>query len=269
MKTSSLFSTLLALALSMTVSSQTHNRQADHRTLAILGAKQNQVAETAQTAQSGTIPTSPDKKASASVRKIYPTLVSQEESTKLATNKNIIDNNTYNFFNNSNCYNTIIYAGELIKQAESLSDVEKSVRKQAEGKSAAEKTTWLNSADELKKQAELKLIQASEIAGKINLEKFKKNEETFSKLAELTHATDLIVEKANALSAEAGFEIKMAKELRQEAYAMHNNTAKLGVLNNAEEKEIFAIDTQEKAIGLLQKYANYVGSNLTDVLATK
>ncbi|MBK9284496.1 MAG: hypothetical protein IPM51_09270 [Sphingobacteriaceae bacterium] len=271
MKTRNLFSTLLALALYMTVSSQTQNHQAERRTLQVLGGnsiQKTQIAKTTQDIETNAPQNS--KITEVAVKKVYPTLISEEKSiAKDNSKKETIDNNTFNYFNNANCYNSAAFIGQLLEQAEALVLVENTLRHEAALKSGSDKAHLLKSANEIQKQSELKLIQASEIAGKLNLEKYNKNQMTVTQLSEFTHASDRLVEKVNELSDIASFEIKMAKELRQEAYAMHSTSSKLGVLNNAEEKEVSALTSQEKAISILQKYANFTGSNLAEEVATK
>ena len=263
MKTSTYLSTLLALIVQVMVIGQT----ASYRKLNVLGGDKQ---------------TKPIKK-----ERVYPTLISAEEfnakttiikTTKQAQNitqtsevkslnsvkeitpaseaKNtvpVIDNNTFNYYNNANCYATLVYAGELLKQADGLLLIEKSLRREAKSKLGAEKTTLINSANELVKQAEQKQIQASEIAGKINVEKFKQNNIT---LYTLMDNSDNIDERisivAEDLNSEAKHAIKMAKEMREEAYAQQNNSAKLGTMNNAEEKETVALNKQDAAISLIK-----------------
>jgi predicted phosphatase len=51
----------------------------------------------------------------------------------------------------------------------------------------------------------------------------------------------------------ASREIKLAKEMREEAYAWSNNAATLGSLSNAEEKEFLALNKLDEATAILMK----------------
>jgi hypothetical protein len=257
MKTRNLFPTLLALALGIMVSHQTQAQK--HRTLPTIGDVPKELKISGSTAVK---------------TKVMPTLVSSsgEGDVKEAatqTQAAVVDNNTFNYFNNSNCYNTIVYAEQLVKEAENLGMVEKTLRAEASIKEGVEKTMLTQSANELLKQAELKLIQASEISGKLNEEKFKQNQVVYQKMSEFTHAPDGILETANTIADDAKHDIKMAKEMRQEAYAMHSNPAKLGTMNNAEEKESSALAKQGQAINMIQQYAANIKSNLSNMMVMK
>ncbi len=213
---------------------------------------------------------------------MYPTLVSTEENEKKpaqvkyeATNRanqdktTIIDNNTFNYYNNAACYNTMVYAIELLKQADGLMTIEKTLRKEAKTKHGNEKTELMNSANELIKQAEAKQIQASEISGKICVEKFKENNITLYTLLEKTKIDERTTIVANDLNLEAKYSIKLAKEMREEAYAMQSNSAKLGTMNNAEEKEAIALNKQAAAITLIKDAIAYNNNLFTNDVAVK
>jgi hypothetical protein len=273
MKTRNYIPTLLALIIHVIVSGQT---QATHRSLYVIGGKD------ANSTVSGQKPNNIAKK-----DKVYPTLVSTEEnktpvsvkkSNPVQTNfqsgeiKNqvqAIDNNTFNYYNNANCYSTMVYASELLKQADGLLAIERNLRNELKTKHGNEKIQLINSANELLKQAEVKQIQASEITGKINVEKFKENNITLYTLIDKSKIDTQITVAANDLNTEAKYSMKMAQEMREEAYAMKNNASKLGTMNNAEEKEVAALSKQEAAISLIK---NATASNdriITNDLAVK
>ena len=271
MKTITYIPTLLALIIQVMVNGQT----ASYRALHVLGS--NKPASSNIVKQNEVV-----KK-----ERVYPTLISAEEfngngitaktsqpaqATPLTTETKqnphvytivnssvlkkevpVIDNNTFNYYNNANCYATLVYAAELLKQADGLLLIEKSLRREAKTKTGIQKTNLSNSADELVKQAELKQIQASEITGKINVEKFKQNNITLYTLMDNTDKIDeRITIVAEDLNSEAKHAIKMAKEMREEAYSLNNNAAKLGTMNNAEEKETNALNKQDAAISLIK-----------------
>lgn len=251
MKTKNFLPTLLAVTIQVMVNGQTQGNQS-HRSLPVLEDGKKNTA------------------------KVYPTLVSEERATikelsftsKTETTNDkttTIDNNTFNYYSNANCYATVTYANELLKQADDLGLIEKTLRAQASTKKGEEKIKLVNAANELFKQAELKQIQASEIAGKINHEKYKSNSIVFNNMAFTSVAGEIILEKAKEINSEASHNIKLAKEMREEAYAMHNNTAKLGTMSNAEEKETIALSKQDEAIGILKQYAAIFETMMNDL----
>lgn len=251
MKSKNLLSTLLALAIQVVVSGQTQGNQSSHRSLPDIGSMPELKISVSQ------------QEKSQPKEKVYPKVISEETAVAkksppaiaVTSEPAVIDNNTYNYHNNSNCYATLTYAKELLKQADDLGMIEKTLRLQASAKTGAEKQQLVKAANELYKQAELKQIQASEITGKINIEKFKANEITFNDMALSTHATETILDNAKEINSEAKRSMKLAKEMREEAYAMSSNTAKLGSMNNAEDKENIALSKQSEAIGILKQYA--------------
>lgn len=291
MKTNFYTLTLLAVSIQVTVSGQTQGNQSSHRILNTLGEKpkttiSTNAPEVQQTAQNVT-PFSPannivvtEKKteqkttvqknnATANTvtdkeKKLYPTIVSSSEpetKTQLATNTTNnsqpvkIDNNTFNYYNNTNCYTTMVYASELLKQAEELNSIEQVLRTSSKTKVGEEKNRLVKSANELRSQSELKQIQASEITGKVNLETFNNNKVIFIVLIKKVNSNEaVIIEEAKIINNEAEHNMKLAKEMREEAYSMPSNAAKLGAMSNAEEKESIALNKQDQAITLVKKY---------------
>jgi len=259
MKTRILLPTLLALSIQVMVNSQTQGNS-PRRILSLLdGDKKEIIIRSTST---------PNKK---ETKKIYPTLISSEENKALNKPEQtvVIDNNTFNYYNNTNCYSTMIYASQLLKEADDLALIEKTLRAEAKTKQGEEKNKLIKAAGELFKQAELKQIQASEITGKVNVEKFKKNEIVFNNMVFTSLAGETIIEQAKEIDTEANHNLKMAKEMREEAYAMPGNTAKLGTMSNAEEKETIALSKQNQAIGILKQYAANVELRMQNQLATK
>lgn len=278
MKTKQILPTLLALIIRVMVSGQTPGSQSDYRTLPVLGNSKTPSIAQSHGQHKGNKDQNeiiPDKK-----EKVYPTLVSSEEpevnryfSSTSATKKEsvsvtVIDNNTFNYYNNSNCYATLTFVNELLKQSEELALIEKTIRQEASAKSGEEKTKLIKAANAHYAQGELKQIQASEITGKLNLEKFSNNNQTFNQLVKTVNANEMIIDEANEVNDKAKHFIKIAKEMREEAYAMHNNSAKLGTMSNAEEKEVMALNKQEEAIGILKQYVTNL-NNIPNDLAVK
>lgn len=289
MKTKFYLLTLLAFAAQVVVNAQTNN-QSSHRILGTLGNKSEtsnapaknetavttdqKVIENKTSTASQKVESNNTQAISEKDKKNYPTLISSEPNNKsqlASTDKKEAkktDNNTYNYYANENCYNTMVYAAELIKQAEELASIEQVLRTSAKTKVGEEKNKLIKSANELRAQAELKQIQASEIAGKLNLEKFNNNKVIFVVLIKKVSANESVVEEAKIINTEAEYSMKLAKEMREEAYAMHNNAAKLGTMSNAEEKETEALNKQDEAINKIKKYtAGTGGAKKTNDLA--
>lgn len=155
---------------------------------------------------------------------------------------------------------TAIDAKNLLAQTEEMLSIEKQLRAQAKNKQGEERTKLINSANELSKQIELVNIQASEITGKVNMETFNFNKEIYLALLNDPNVNDNYVEHSTALNSEAEQTIKLAKEMRQEAYAMPSNAAKLGTMLNAEEKENIALNKQKEAINVLTKVSDAVAA---------
>ncbi len=143
---------------------------------------------------------------------------------------------------------------ELLKKADELSAQAQNKRNEAKSKVGAEKTKLIDEAIELEKESEKKQIEASAASGKIANEKFEVNKQNILGMANSGKAPSNQSEKAKELLAEAETNLKQAKALREEAAAMSNNSAKIGNLGNAEEKEQIALNKQQEAVELLKKY---------------
>jgi hypothetical protein len=283
MKTFYLFPTLLAVMIQMIANSQTS------RVLPVLGTKneakvqntspakvyptivkeETAVKDEAKIQNTSAAKVYPVVKEETTVKnetkvqylsaKIYPTAVMNEaavkESAPAGKENTKVDNNTFNYYNNASCYSTKIYAVQLLKEADELGTIESSLRAQARTKKSAEKTTLMKEADIILAQMQLKQIQASEINGKLSLEKFKANDAAIEKMIGKSKLNENIIDHAKDINGEAKHQMKLAKEMREESYAMNNNAAKLGVMNNAEEKENTALKKQDEVIGILKATA--------------
>jgi len=143
---------------------------------------------------------------------------------------------------------------KLLEQAELNSNKAFDLRKNAKTKTGAEKENLIKQAIENEKIALDKKLEAATLADKENQDSFKKN---LSVIADLEKATTGInnedIVKAKTLSNEAQLIFNQAEQLRVEANKNSSVSAKLGGLNNAEEKEAEAIAKQEKSLELLLK----------------
>ena len=141
-------------------------------------------------------------------------------------------------------------------KAEELQLSEKKLRAKANTKKGQEKAQLIASANKIAKEVELLQIQASEIYGKFNLETFQFVEEVYTALLKDPNVNDNYINRSDQLRSQAEQTLKLAKEMRQEAYAMPNNAGKLGTMQNAEEMESIALSKQKEAINILNKVSS-------------
>jgi len=142
---------------------------------------------------------------------------------------------------------------DLLKLAEALSYQARRLKKEADAKTGNEKNTLLAEAAQYEKNCLLKQIKASEIFGTISQVKFNSNKETIIKLMDVTKPEENKMTRTRALIVSSEKNMQFAKELRQESYTLPNLEARLGTLNNAEEKELLALGEQSQVIELLSK----------------
>ena len=116
-------------------------------------------------------------------------------------------------------------------------------------------------AAKLEQQALVKKIIASEITGKLHNKQFVTNKQQADSLFHNSNPANK--EQINSLIVIASRDIKIAKEMREEAYAWTNNAARLGTLSNAEEKEITSLTKISDAIIQLKSTKRYNGSTPT------
>lgn len=151
---------------------------------------------------------------------------------------------------------TLEDAKKYLQQAEELQASEKRTRAQANTKKGQEKAKLIADANKIAKQVELLLIQVSEIKGKYNLETFQFVEEVYAVLLKDPNVNDNYIARSKEIIYEAEQTLRLAKEMRQEAYAMPNNAGKLGTMLNAEEMEGIAIAKQKEAVSVLNKISS-------------
>ncbi len=142
---------------------------------------------------------------------------------------------------------------ELLKLAEALAYQAKRLKNDAGKKSGAEKEQMLTEAAQFERNCLQKQIEASEIFGTISQVKFNSNKETIQKLLVTVKLEESKMNQTNQLITSAEKNMQLAKELREESYALTGLTARLGNMSNAEEKEVMALGEQSKAIDILWK----------------
>jgi len=142
---------------------------------------------------------------------------------------------------------------ELLKLAEALSYQSRRLKKEAETKTGNEKTQLLSEATQFEKNCLLKQIEASEIFGTISQVRFNSNKETINKLIVSTKLEESKMTTTRKLIFSAQNNMKLAKELRQEASQSISLPTRLGTMSNAEDMEILALGEQGRAIDILYK----------------
>lgn len=145
------------------------------------------------------------------------------------------------------------YMESLQSEADAIYNEELSVRLKARKKTGNERNALLTYANELSKQAEQKMIKASEIRGKINMEHYTSNKNHYNKLSVINRASAKITMEAESIYFEAERDMRIGTEMREEAYAMPNSSAKLGSMGNADESEKTALQKQDQAITILKQ----------------
>ena len=99
------------------------------------------------------------------------------------------------------------------------------------------------------------LIKALEESGQKNKETFTLNKANINQLLSITNISAVAAKEANNLISDAGMNMRLATEMREEAYSMPTNAAKLGSMSNADEKEVVALGEQTQVIHILKTYA--------------
>lgn len=117
-------------------------------------------------------------------------------------------------------------------------------------------------ADKLQQQAYAYAIKASEVLWQKNTRAFLENSQEISyELLSLPSNTIAVIEKVTQKCLEARKLMNQAVLIRQEAYACTNLAAALGNMQNAEEKEAYAIRLQQRGLQLIND-AKKTGLNL-------
>lgn len=99
----------------------------------------------------------------------------------------------------------------------------------------------------------IKQIEASEVSGKISLQKFEQNKVTILDAFTRIPKNTITFTKANLTYTESERFMKIAKEMREEANAQLSIQAKYGDMTNAEEKEALALNKQQEVLNLFEQ----------------
>lgn len=140
-------------------------------------------------------------------------------------------------------------------ESEELNRKYTALRKEANQKNEPEKIKLLKKANDVYSAYEIKEIALSNMLSQINYAKFSENKTTIKTLLIEYKGGAIYVKMVNKLTDEADYAMRMAIEIKEEANAQPNNSAKLGNYSNAEEKEVVALAKQGEAINILEKTA--------------
>lgn len=143
-------------------------------------------------------------------------------------------------------------AESLLKEADQITIMATALRKEAKTAQPERKSKLMQEAQDLDYIAMNKQVEASEINGKLNLKKYLSNRNVINNMIEL-HEGKPILNHTRYLITESEKNMKIARELRQEASAQSHLPSKLGTMSNAEEKELLALSNQNDAISMLKK----------------
>lgn len=141
----------------------------------------------------------------------------------------------------------------LLELADNINDEALHLREQAKLKNTEEKKKLVSKARTLEEVALQKQVEASELSGQLSLEQF-----NYNKIQIKILITNYLGQKSTliysyTLILESEKDMKLAKELREEAYAQANLASQLGNMSNAEEKELLALSKQHTVIENLTK----------------
>ena len=139
-------------------------------------------------------------------------------------------------------------AADLIQKSNTLKEA-------AQNSEGVVKQELIAEANDLLSIAQNIQIKVFEKSGAENKETYEFNKTSISSLLEKSNLSAIAGKEVNNLISDAGLNMRLANEMRQEAYAMPTPAAKLGSLSNADEKETVAISDQNQAIHILKSYA--------------
>ena len=229
MKTKTYLTTVLAFTLQMIVNGQTQDRQVN--------------SDLKKTEQSS------DKKILNSLKAQPIETITPNAQSASITRPTILDQNQQYDDITSATTEHILY---LQKYGEELSLEAQKIRNNAKSKSGIEKCNLMSHALDLDKQAMLKQIEALELSGKMSLLKFNENKKLIKSLVS-SIKEDNIPYHSKYLISSSEKNMRLAKEMRQEAYAFTNIASKLGTMGNAEEKELLALNEQTQVLDEIGK----------------
>jgi hypothetical protein len=135
-------------------------------------------------------------------------------------------------------------------QADELYNQSTLLRQQARTKTGNSKNEALFNAAQLEALAIAKQIEASILSGRTSLEKFNTNNEQIEQLMRNWYGSQSKLEKAGEIIFDAKHSMRMAVEMREEANTYPHPSARLGAMQNAEEKEFLALSQQNEVLSM-------------------
>lgn len=169
---------------------------------------------------------------------LKPIVLEKEILTSILTENKIIKNN------HQEMNNLLAQASSLIATIEQIKEIAK-IKSGNEQKVMLEELQNLN-IDYINTQIEITLQKSNH-----NRTNFAINKILLSKL--MNDAPQNLADKALIYIADADYNIRLAKEMQEEAFAQYTPLAKLGELTNADEKEILSLQKQQTAFTILEK----------------
>jgi hypothetical protein len=141
----------------------------------------------------------------------------------------------------------------LLKESDDFVYIADNLRTQAKTKTETEKNRLFSEAMYYEKRALYKQVEALEMAGELNLRKFKENKIRIIFLIKNSSTKEPLQEHTRHLIISSEKNMQLAIEMREEAKSLSNPASIAGTMGNAEEKELLALDEQNRAIGQLGK----------------
>lgn len=172
--------------------------------------------------------------------------ITQIRKTLISTESSIV-NVTYTM------KSTAVELPNLLKQAKELNTTMQSFRNAAKTKKGDEKRELTIEALFFEKQFVLKQIEISELLAKDTYQKLYQNRNYIGLLLKTIKDDEYTTNLATNLNSEAEKCIRMAKEMREEAYAQATNNAKLGNMTNAEDEEVIALNKQQQVFDIIER----------------
>jgi hypothetical protein len=142
---------------------------------------------------------------------------------------------------------------DLLKQAKELNLTAQAFRDAAESKRGDEKKELTVEALFFEKQFVMKQIEISELLAKETYQKLYQNRNYINVLLKIIKNDEITTALAVNLNTEAEKCIRMAKEMREEAYAQASYVSKLGNLTNAEDEEVIALNKQQQVFDIIER----------------
>lgn len=147
----------------------------------------------------------------------------------------------------------IVFSDELLQQSQSI-------RQESKQKTLKEKNFSVDRAVQMEKQAYTLKIKIIEYYYKLNREEFDSNKVQIQRIIHSLKQDDYLLIVSYDLMQEAEKDMKLAKELREEAYAQPNLLKIYSALSNAEDKQVLALYKQQRVLETLNRAngnANY------------